>query len=685
MESAEGVKKGLRWRENLAPSVVVLLISIPLSMGIAIASGVPPARGLVTAVIGGMVIGRLAGSPLQISGPSAGLAVMVLDTVNRFGLEALGVVVLLMGLLQALAGRLKLGQFFRAVSPAVINGMLAGIGVLIFSAQFHVAVDDAPKGSGLSNLLSIPNAIYKGFVPIEGTAHTQAAMIGLTTLAVLVLMGALKKTPLGKIPPALAAVAVASAAVALFDLPIRRVDMPDSFLAALAPPQASQLSMLLDPALLLTALTLAFVASAETLLCATAVDAMHDGERTNYDQELFAQGVGNALCGLAGALPTTGVITRSTANVQARATTRASAIMVGFWMLILLVLFPTFFEVIPRASLAALLVYIGYKLVRGRPYDELRAHGRSETAIFLVTLGTIVGVDLLTGIVTGIALATIKLAVSWGRKFHRFAIERVEDGDVTHLHLKGAASFIRLPRLASTLEAIPEEREVHLHVEELDFIDHACLDLLDRWECGRIKSRAAVRVEWQTLRHRYHAGNRLDPVPEKHAESPSDSQLLDFFVEERVLIGPHLADKWDAIRTLGQGLAASLGVSADDLVASVEERERQAPTYLGEGLMIPHGTLPDGHPMAGMIALSKEGWEFNTADGERVHCIVLLATPDNEAARHLAVLAAFARLFHKKSDLRTRFLSAQTPAEALSALADEEAASVNFAFESREA
>lgn len=280
------------WIDNLAPAVVVTLISIPLSMGIAIASGVPPARGLVTAIVGGLVVGSLAGSPRQISGPSAGQAVMILDLVNTHGLSSLGVVVPLMGIIQAVAGLLKLGQLFRAVSPAVIHGMLAGIGILIFAAQFHVMVDDQPKGGGLNNLLSIPDAVIKGVFPLDGSVHHQAAAIGLLTLVVLVAMS-FARGRWAKIPPPLAAVIVAIIATSIFDLGIRRVDMPDSFLQAVAVPELGQFELLKQPAVILSAFTLAFVASAEALLCSSAVDGMHDGQRTDYDRELFAQGVGN--------------------------------------------------------------------------------------------------------------------------------------------------------------------------------------------------------------------------------------------------------------------------------------------------------------------------------------------------------------------------------------------------------
>lgn len=674
------------WIENLGPAVVVLLISIPLSMGIAIASGVPPSRGLITAVVGGIVIGSLSGSPLQISGPSAGLAVMVFDLVNRHGLVALGVVVPLMGVLQAGAGLLKLGQLFRAVSPAVINAMLAGIGILIFAAQFHVMVDDAPKGSGLENLLSIPSAVVHGIFPIDGSPHEQAALIGLLTLIVLVTMSFVKKGPLKRVPPPLAAVIIATIATVLFKLDIRRVDMPDTIWAAIATPSAADISLLTSPSLIISAFALALVASAETLLCSSAVDGMHDGQRTNYDKELFAQGVGNFFCGICGAPPTTGVITRSSANVQAGGKGRQSAIMVGFGLLAFLVAFPTVLEVIPRASLAAILVYIGYKLVRNRPYAELLRYGKSEVAIYIITVGAIVGVNLLTGIALGIGLALAKLAFSHGRDFHKLSI-RVDHDDANErvdVFLSGAASFVRLPKLAATLEALPKGREVHLHVEELEYIDHACLDIITKWERQRIQSRSPVRVEWNRLQYTYHAGNRLDETPREFEAVPDQPQcLLDFLTPEVILIDAKFDSKDAAIERLGSVLIRHhhLDLDGGALIDSVRRREAQASTCVGGGLMVPHGVVKSRHDLLGAIAISKDGWGFDTPDGEPVRCIVLLATPKDAAAHHLAVLAALARFFYQAPELRDQLVRASSPNEVRDLLASDAARELNYAFE----
>ena len=233
--------------DGLPKPGLLVFLSLPLTFGkgIAIASGVPPVLGLVTAIVGGIVIGIFAGSPIQFSGPSAGLAVMGLEVVTGHGLEALAVIVVIMGVLQTASGLLRLGQLFRAVSPAVINGMPAGIGVLILSAQFHVMVDDAPRATGLEYLFSIPDSIYKGIA--GDIAHRWAAFNGVLTLLILVGLPAIKKSSLSRLPAPLAAVIVASFIAWICNAPIQRVDMPDSLLAALTFPSGETLKLLEEP------------------------------------------------------------------------------------------------------------------------------------------------------------------------------------------------------------------------------------------------------------------------------------------------------------------------------------------------------------------------------------------------------------------------------------------------------
>ena len=489
-------------RNDILASIVVFLVALPLCMGIAIASGAPPDRaaavGIITGIVGGLVVGFLGGSPLQVSGPAAGLTVLVFELGRQYGWGVVGVVVFLAGAAQLAAGLLKLGQWFRAVSPAVIHGMLAGIGVLIFASQFHIMVDDEPRSNGLENLLSIPEAIAKGVKPTGDLSHDDAARIGLLTIALVVLWRPLVPKVLKVVPATLVAVVAATALTAGLGLPIKQVQIPDNLTDALQLPTAAVLERLPGWLTLLgAAASLAFIASAETLLCATAVDQLHKGPRTRYDRELAAQGVGNLICGLLGALPMTGVIVRSATNVEAGARSRLSAILHGAWLLLFVVLLPYLLRLIPTAALAAILVYTGYKLISVKAIRTLWGYGKSEVAIYAATVAVIVGKDLLTGVLVGIGLSLAKLLYTFSHLAVR--LESAPGEGRTVLYLEGAATFIRLPKLAATLEAVPPNTELHVHFEELTYIDHACLDLLMNW--GRQHEAAGGRlvVDWESL------------------------------------------------------------------------------------------------------------------------------------------------------------------------------------------
>jgi MFS superfamily sulfate permease-like transporter len=484
-------------RQDFLSSIVVFLVALPLCMGIAIASGAPPAAGLITGIIGGILVGSISGAPLQVSGPAAGLAVIVYEITQKQGLAGLGIVLLLAGAIQLVAGLLRLGQWFRAVSPAVIQGMLAGIGVLIFASQFHVMVDDAPRSSGLRNILALPSAIWKGIFPVDGSTHHWAAAIGITTISIIVGWKLLAPKKLQVVPATLLAVVIATIATAVFGLSIKLVSVPDSIVSAIRLPSSESLQKLISPTVITAALGLAFVASAETLLSTAAVDKMHTGPRARYDRELAAQGIGNMLCGLVGGLPMTGVIVRSAANVEAGARTRKSAILHGIWLLVFVAAMPWLLKMIPTASLAALLVFTGYKLVNIKAFRELKQYGRGEVAIYLATLGTIVCVDLLTGVLIGIGLSALKLLY----RFSHLDVDVAEPlGEITTvMRLRGSATFIRLPKLASALDRVPPATELHVHFERLDYIDHACLDLFMSWQKRHEATGGKLVIDWEQL------------------------------------------------------------------------------------------------------------------------------------------------------------------------------------------
>jgi MFS superfamily sulfate permease-like transporter len=472
-------------------------------MGIAVACGLPPAIGIITGIIGGLVVGLFAGSPLQVSGPAAGLIVLIVDILNERptdGLAALSVIVVLAGVIQMLAGVFKLGQWFRAVSPAVMEGMLAGIGVLIFAGQFHIMVAGTPKAGGWSNLITVPDAFFQAIADRQ-SVHHHSAWAGALCISVLVAWKLLAPKRLALIPAALVAVVVATAGVHMRNLDIEMIQLPARLTDAIRFPDWSYLALLRDPMIWKFGVTAALIASAETMLCATAVDGMHDGPRTKFDKELTAHGIGNTICGFLGALPMTGVIVRSAANVEAGAKTRLSAVLHGAWLLLIVCFFPEVLQLIPKAVLAGILVYTGYKLVDVKEARRLFRLSRSEFAIYLVTIGVIIATDLLTGVVMGILLSAAKLLYTFSHLSIRVVNE--SESNRTTMYLEGAATFIRLPTLASELERIRPNTELHVHFENLSYVDHACLELLLDWEKQHEATGGSLTIDWDTLKAKF--------------------------------------------------------------------------------------------------------------------------------------------------------------------------------------
>jgi MFS superfamily sulfate permease-like transporter len=499
-------------------SLVVFLVALPLCMGIAIASGLPPALGLITGIVGGIVVGAIQGAPLQVSGPAAGLVVLVADFVITHGVEQLGFVVLLAGAMQLLAGILRGGRWFRAVPPSVVFGMLAGIGVLIFASQFHVMIDDAPRPSGVENILAMPEALFKAVSPDTTLPHREAAGIGILTIVTTV--GWLRFAPARVktfVPAPLAGVVVGSAVAGAFSLPIAFVSVPDDLTRALNVPQLPDWEAL--SGLLVPAFAFAFIASAESLLTASAVDKMHSGPRADYNKELRAQGLGNLICGCLGALPMTGVIVRSGANVQAGAKTRWSAILHGLWLLVLVGVFPAALELIPVAALAAILVFTGAKLASPAVIAQLRPYGRGEIAIFLVTTVAVVATDLLSGVLCGLALAVGKLLLQLSKL--EIVVRDEPLRNRTTIQLVGSATFLRLADIAETLEAVDRRRELHLRFDELDHVDHAVLELFRSWADRHADLGGRVVFDWEEFERKYHAARAMNGTHGSNG-SPTD-------------------------------------------------------------------------------------------------------------------------------------------------------------------
>ncbi|MFI0807130.1 SulP family inorganic anion transporter [Streptomyces echinatus] len=460
-------------RQDFAASLVVFLVALPLCVGVAVASGVPAELGLVTGIVGGLVTGLMRGSSLQVSGPAAGLTVLVFEAVKEFGLPVLGVIVLLAGLLQVAMGLLRLGRYFRAISVSVVEGMLAGIGLVLIAGQLYPALSAKAPDSGLGKIAGLPGAFRDAFG--DGDALASLAVCA-GTIAVLLLW---KHTPakVRAVPGPLAAVGLATLATLALSLPVATVEVR-GLLGSVQPPPLSAFGELAGVGLLGTVVAFTLIASAESLFSAAAVDRLHSGPRTQYNRELLAQGVGNTVCGLLGALPITAVIVRSAANVQAGARTKASRVLHGVWLLLFAALLPDVLAYIPIPALAGILVHAGAKLVPVRALAALWREHRGEALVLAVTAVSIVAVSMFEGVLIGLALAVVKTA--WEASHVKLEVVDKGAGPV-EAYLAGNATFLRLPKILDSLESLPQDRPVRLDLSGLHHLDHACRTALENW------------------------------------------------------------------------------------------------------------------------------------------------------------------------------------------------------------
>lgn len=488
------------WSADLLASFVVFLVALPLCMGIAIASGAPPAAGILSGIIGGLVVASLGGSPMQVSGPANSLIAIVWLVSQDYGLGVLGAVVLAAGLLQVAAGLLHLGQWFRAVSPAVIHGLMAGFVVIIFSSQLHVMCDDRPAGSTLDNLLAIGPALERWSASSAEAAHLHAAALGVLTIAILFMWRSLCPRRLRALPASLVAVVAATAAATGLGLEVIRVQIPEQLSELFRPLELAVVPQLADWSLFEIVLTVAFLASTETLLSAAAVDQLHQGPRTRYDRELTAQGIGNVVCGLLGALPLTGVIIRSAANVSAGARTRLASVLHGAWLLIFVAGLPFVLVLIPTSCLAAILIVAVSNLINVHILKHWWRTDRLNLLTCVVTAAAIVFSGVLVGVAVGVAMSLIKLLY----KFSHLAVRVERENGRTLMYLEGAATFIRLPKLAEAIEAVPPASELHVHIEGLSYIDDACLQLLMNWQKQHEALGGSLAIDWDSLTAKVH-------------------------------------------------------------------------------------------------------------------------------------------------------------------------------------
>lgn len=518
---------------DLSASIAVFLIALPLSLGIALATGAPLQAGLVAAAAGGLVAGRLGGSPLQVSGPAAGLTLVTAELIQRYGWRATCAITVLAGITQLGLGCLRVARTALAVSPAIVHGMLAGIGVTIAVAQLHIVLGGIPQSSVLDNLVGLPDQV----------ARLQSAAVSMSVLT-LVLLFAWPRLPgrtgraLRKIPAALIAVSGATLTASLAGLTLPRVELPSWSSHALAGlPEGPVLGIVA------AVLTVTLVCSVQSLLGAVAVDKLVSGRpelqgrvgRSRLDRELLGQGAANVVSGALGGLPVAGVAVRSAANVQAGAVSRNSTILHGVFVVIAALLMVPILELIPLASLAALVMAVGIQMVSLHHIRTVTRH--REVLVYAVTTLGVVFLGVLEGVALGVSVA-VGVAL---QRLGRTRITHEEREGVHHVHVRGQLTFLAVPRLSRTLHLVPQGADVVVRLDG-SFMDHAAYESLQDWRSthvaqggtvdlgGRTGTRIAEPANsghcrcrpWTPWRnHQCHAAAEPGPLP---SEAHSDGQ-----------------------------------------------------------------------------------------------------------------------------------------------------------------
>lgn len=507
---------------DIPSSFVVFLIALPLSLGIALASGAPIKAGIIAAVVGGLAVGVFGGAPLQVSGPAAGLTVMVFGFIQKFGFQATCIITLLAGCMQILLGLLGVGQLTLAISPSVIEAMLAGIGILIALGQTYVLLGSTPKGSVFTNLANLPETFLN--------RNHQAFALGLVTLILLWGWNKYLSKKIKFMPGSLVAVIFGTAVARALSLDVPRVTIDANIFDAIAIPQFAMNDL---PTYLFSAFALTIIASAESLLCAVATDKLHDGPRANLNRELIGQGVGNALSGFLGGLPVTGVIVRSSANINAGAKSKYSSIFHGAWLLLFASFMAGYLAYIPLSVLAALLIFTGVNLVKLHEIKKLMEF--NEALIYFVTLSGVVFINLLWGIGIGFGLALLMLIY----KMSQFEVHTLMDSSPRRVVLTGSLTFLGIPSLLRQLDALPRG-EVLQMILDIDHLDHASLEAIRSWRENYEKTggkviKAPLEQLWKDL-----GSSKLEYVEATHLGSPAATSLSIPVTESQPIVQPSI-------------------------------------------------------------------------------------------------------------------------------------------------
>jgi MFS superfamily sulfate permease-like transporter len=488
-------------KSDFASGLVVFLVALPLCLGIALASGAPLFSGIISGVVGGIVVGYLSQSHLSVSGPAAGLTAIVLTAITDLGaFDSFLLAVLLAGIIQLALGFIKAGSISNYFPTNVIEGMLAGIGVIIFLKQIPHAFGYDPDFEGDLSFLQVDgqNTFSEIFSILN---HVQLGSILITLISLTILIFWTKFDFLKKlkfIPAALVAVIVSIILNEIFmqsgsSLAISKnhlVNLPvptslEEFKSIIITPDFSAIT---NSKVWIVAITIAVVASIETLLCIEAADRMDVQKRyTNTNIELKAQGIGNIVSSLLGGLPMTSVVVRTSANNDAGAKSKMSAIVHGLLLLVSVLAIPFLLNKIPLATLAAVLLLVGYKLANPKTIKHFWDKGKYQFVPFIATFVAVVFTDLLKGVALGMIISVVFVLKGNMKRAYNFRNEEYSDGDIIHIDLAQEVSFLNKAAIKTTLAAIPENSKVVINATDTVYIAHDVLDLIKEFKKIRAK------------------------------------------------------------------------------------------------------------------------------------------------------------------------------------------------------
>lgn len=510
-------------KSDFASGLVVFLVALPLCLGIAMASGAPLFSGIISGVIGGIVVGYLSKSHISVSGPAAGLTAIILTAITDLGaFDVFLTAVFIAGLIQLALGFIKAGSISNYFPTNVIEGMLAGIGIIIILKQLpHAFGYDSDFEGDMAFAQADGNNTFSTLFGVLNYIQLGSIIISFVSIAILIVWDKitfLKKLKL--VPGALVAVVIGVVLNEIFVATGSSLAMMKEHLVSLPVPTTLEefkqiivtpnFSGITNPKVWVVGLTIAIVASIETLLCIEASDRMDVHKRyTDTNVELKAQGIGNIVSSLLGGLPMTSVVVRSSANNNAGAKSKMSAIIHGVLLLVSVLTIPLILNKIPLATLAAILILVGYKLAKPATFKHFWDNGKYQFIPFIVTLLAVVFLDLLKGVALGIIISIIFILRGNLKRAYSFRKEEYVDGDVIHIDLAQEVSFLNKSAIKLTLNEIPENSRVIINAHDTVYIAHDILDLIREFKATRAKDEN-IKVKLKGFKKEYQLENSTE-------------------------------------------------------------------------------------------------------------------------------------------------------------------------------